>query len=528
MDWLAAVPLDACNADLPPWHGDRPSLVATALAQANVAAPDLANLAEHMLPRMPRKPLASQTIRSITRDRHSDPFLIDQAVTLPWIALDSEQVTNAIAIDVDHDHGDERAQGLADYYGLPRPIVVQDPWSGRSHVLFMLAAPVPVTDAARVGPRILLDLAGRLLAAALGGTLLPRRSLAKSPWGLAENLIGARMRRTPTPAVPGLWEAYIESGSPLMWRTIPGECHAYKLREIIAALADDFGEAIAAPTTRQRFRKRRPEPSAMGRNCALFDAVRFWAYDHQERDGGAILDEAKRVNATFSNPLPASEVAATARSIAKFMANRYRPRSQGAAARGRDREAGADLDAPQRRGLAGRRTAADRAAATDARIAAAVAALRASGTPLTQAAVAESSGLSLRTVKSRWSRPSMVQDAALSDNAASPAVPGPRSAPSRNPSSSPSSLPQTIGEMARRDRAIRKTVTELTAAAQRATSEANLGAAPDLPDTPAESIRAKPAARHGPHDRLGHASKRRKFGNYPAGSGVGAWSIGLA
>jgi hypothetical protein len=425
--------------DLPPWHAERPHLLANALLEARLAAPHLAPLAEHVLSRAPRRPLASQTIRALTRDRVAAPLLLDEAVTCPWLALDSDIAVNAIGIDIDHADGPARVEQLARAYGLPRPLLVIDPWSGRSHLIALLRTPVLLRPGDRAGPRNLLVRARRMLAAAVNGTPLPPRALMKSPWGRTEYLIGARHLRGARPAVPALWEAYQNAGSGLLWHTEPGDRHAYELRAIIAALADDFGEA-AAPEIRHRFRKQRPQPSARGRNCALFDQLRGWAYDHAETDANALAAEAARINAGFPAPLPASEVAATVRSIARFMATRYRPRTDAASRRGRDHLSGAHLTPQARRALSGQVTAAGRAAATDTKIAAAIADLRTAGARVTQAAVAAGARVSLRTVKSRWHGLGMVQDGALSGDAPPCGAPGPQARPSRE-MKNPSLLP---------------------------------------------------------------------------------------
>ena len=286
--------------------------------------------------------------------------------------------------------------------GLRRPILVIDPHSGHSHAIFPLRTPVITSPGAHLGPPILLDLAGQLLAATLSGTLLPQRALAKNPFGRAENLIGQRRLRAPIPAVPAVWDAYEAAETGLMWHTEPGDMHAYELREIVAALVDDYGEAIVRRGVRRAVHKNRPDPSSLGRNCFLFDAVRFWSYDRAERDGGAILDEAQRVNADFEVPLPANEVAATAASIARFMNGRFRPRTGADGRRGRDRDAGVDLDRRGRLDVSGRVSAASRADATDAALQAACTRIRAAGRPLTQAALAAEAGRSLSTVKRRW------------------------------------------------------------------------------------------------------------------------------
>jgi len=384
------------------WHERRPQILANGLIAAREAAPHLQRLAEHMLPFAPRRPLASQTIRSITRMQYADPALLPVAITLPWISFDTERIRNIVATDIDHADGAERAAMLADL-GLPSPTLVVDPWSGHSHGFVRLSSPVYTGDGAKLEPQRLFGFAGGLLAAAMGATLLPRRALIKNPWALQETLIGTLRRRGHVPATPLLWEAHIAAETGLLWHTEPGDLRPVELREIVAALVDDYGEGTESPAARQWCRKR-PEPDSRGRNCALFDLVRFWAYDRIERDAGAIHDYATRLNTdTFADTLPNNEVAATARSIAKFMQTRYRPRRGEDTAARRDDIAGGDacMTPRQKRTLSGVATAADRAARTDAAIASAQAKLLAEGSPVTQSAISAAAGISRWTLKRR-------------------------------------------------------------------------------------------------------------------------------
>ncbi|WP_443023722.1 replication initiation protein, partial [Shigella flexneri] len=69
------------------------------------------------------------------------------------------------------------------------------------------------------------------------------------------------------------------------------------------------------------------EVSGLGRNCMMFDTVRFWAYkairEHLsvgfDRWYAEVLEQAKNVNGAFLQPLPYSEVKATAKSVARWV-----------------------------------------------------------------------------------------------------------------------------------------------------------------------------------------------------------------
>lgn len=71
---------------------------------------------------------------------------------------------------------------------------------------------------------------------------------------------------------------------------------------------------------------KKQEQSGLGRNCTLFDSARKWAYEaiREHRSSSfdywysEVLKRCQSVNNVFSEPLPHSEVKATAKSIAKY------------------------------------------------------------------------------------------------------------------------------------------------------------------------------------------------------------------
>lgn len=437
-------------ADLPRHHRDRPHILANALMAAKTILPDSAWLADAVLPLMPRRPRASQNLRAITRDPSSSSFLLDEAITLPWCATDSETHRNSLLIDIDHDDALDRWMELPERI---RPILVLDPWSGRAHAIAFLASPVLLatrdeitvrqTDTssesgkkALLGPQMMADLAGRLLAAALGGKLLPPGSVVKNPWGQAANLIGHRRKHGQRPVWEIAWDDMQARG--LMWSTRPG-ARPVELRTLVAALADRWWGETAGATARfstMRYAKKRGDPSWLSRNCWVFDLTRWWAYDRAERDTAAITEAALNFNADLANPLPPGDVRATARSISRFMSSRFRPRYGSApTTRGRDAADGAALSLPEKQALAARKSAAAHAAATDRKIAAGYAEIVSAGGTISQAAVAAGSGVSISTVKRRWP---LVSNAVLSGSAAQAAL-GPQARPaSQNQNLSPS------------------------------------------------------------------------------------------
>ena len=372
-----------------------------ARAEANSVAPFLNALTDFVLPSMPARARTSQNIRSINRDHYSDEMPLVDALTNPWLTLDTPRYRNAICIDVDHPDIYEKLLSLP--RGCPRPHVVFDPWSGRSHAFLMLKSPVLMGEGSALGPQFLFNLAGRLMATALDGTLMPHKGLIKSPWGQTKYLQGQRLKRGPQPESEDFWLAYEEAQTGLMWQTTIGDLKSVELRAILASLADEYPDEMEIHT-QARFKRRKCEPSDLGRNCALFDVVRWWCYETAETDACAIQDYAEQINIGFPVPLPPSDVRATARSIARFMRNRYRPRADGATRnRGRDSRYNSGLDTVEKQRLSALKSAEARTARNIANIDLAVKSLVERKFRVTQSNVAKESGLSERTVRKYWS-----------------------------------------------------------------------------------------------------------------------------
>lgn len=378
---------------LPEWHRQNPALLANSLMEAKETAPHLAGLADSLLPKMPRIIRASQNLRAINIENASHLFTLESAISLPWISFDAKQSRNCLLFDIDH------ADALDLVEELPasiRPTLIFDPYSGRSHGVLPLNS--PVLRGGKLSCEILADLAHQLLAKHLKATSLPVGSLIKNPFGKASELVGVLPRRTPSPSSLILWESYQEANTGLCWHTVQGSEGA-ELREIISHLADEYGD-VCEPRTKRRF-VHRGEPSALGRNCALFDMVRFHCYDHNLRDGGEIMKKAQEINQTLQPPLPFAEVQATARSIGKFMASRYKPKSALSTRKGVMGLAGKDIDQKTKQKLSALRTSDIKASNTEHRLKMALKHFP-EGKKLTQLALSEASGVCLRTVKKHW------------------------------------------------------------------------------------------------------------------------------
>lgn len=378
---------------LPKWHKANPCLLANALMSAKESAPHLAGLADSLLPKMPRIIRASQNLRSINIENASHLFTLESAISLPWISFDASKSRNALLFDIDHPDALELVEELPQSI---RPTLIFDPYSGRSHGVLPLNS--PILRGGKLSCEILADLAHQLLSKHLKATALPVGSLIKNPFGKASELVGVLPRRTPEPISPIIWEGYQEANTGLCWHTVAGSTGA-ELRDIISHLADEY-EDVAPKSTKRHF-VHRGEPSALGRNCALFDMVRFYCYDHNLQDGGEIMKKAQELNQSLQPPLPFAEVQATARSIGKFMTSRYRPKSALADRKGIMGLAGSDLDQKQKQKLAAVRTNDIKTDNTDHKIHQAIRHFP-NNQKMTQATLAKVAGVSLKTIKRRW------------------------------------------------------------------------------------------------------------------------------
>ena len=144
---------------------------------------------------------------------------------------------------------------------------------------------------------------------------------------------------------------------------------------------------------------------ALGRNCALFHRLRFWAYDHVNdyRNNGTgynvwmveVLSRCEGFN-DFMEPLPYGEVKSTAKSVGKWVWKHYTGSGSGKrrgamAEQFKQSQIPLSLEAKQR--LAARETHKTRRTATEARIIRAIESLEADGKRVTKVAVAAITGI---------------------------------------------------------------------------------------------------------------------------------------
>ena len=168
---------------------------------------------------------------------------------------------------------------------LPQPTwIAKNPKNCHAHIGYMLATPVCTTHRARQNVIEYLAKIEQAYGLALGADRSYSGLITKNP-----------CHRT--------WENHIFDVEP------------YELNYLA-----DFVELTELKTDLK-------EVSGLGRNCMMFDNVRFWAYEairafisgsydvwHRE-----VLNVAINANGAFLEPLPYSEVKATAKSVSRWV-----------------------------------------------------------------------------------------------------------------------------------------------------------------------------------------------------------------
>jgi hypothetical protein len=167
---------------------------------------------------------------------------------------------------------------------LPQPTwIAKNRQNNHAHVGYMLATPVCTTHRARQNVIEYLAKIEQAYSLALGADRGYTGLITKNP-------------------CHGAWENHIFGVEP------------YELNYLA-----DFVELTELKTDLR-------EVSGLGRNCMMFDTVRYWAYKEIRAHRGStfdiwlrkVLEQCQNANGAFIEPLPYSEVKATAKSIARY------------------------------------------------------------------------------------------------------------------------------------------------------------------------------------------------------------------
>ena len=202
------------------------------------------------------------------------------AIQKPYIQHNPPCLVTSLVFDIDRSD----AYFAWSDANLPQPTwIAKNPKNCHAHIGYMLATPVCTTHRARQNVIEYLAKIEQAYGLALGADRGYSGLITKNP-----------CHRT--------WENHIFGVEP------------YELNYLA-----DFVEL-------QELKTDLKEVSGLGRNCMMFDTVRKWAYKAiREHRGstfdvwlGEVLKMAINANGAFIEPLPYSEVKATAKSIARY------------------------------------------------------------------------------------------------------------------------------------------------------------------------------------------------------------------
>lgn len=209
----------------------------------------------------------------------------EKALAFPYIEL-NQFYKKFIALDIDI----PGSAFLWDEKGLPPPtIIIVNPASTHSQYFYELKTPVYYIENSRRHPQKFYEDMDLGLTYRLGADLSFVSHIVKNP----------------------LHES---------WRTIVHPQCVYDL--------EDFKEYGVESAGHKRKLRKEADSSLGGRNCTLFDTLRFWAYgsvknyDHHDEFTTAVDSKALNINQSFTTwskgILPAKEVLSTAKSVSKY------------------------------------------------------------------------------------------------------------------------------------------------------------------------------------------------------------------
>lgn len=205
-----------------------------------------------------------------------------------YIEANPHALSNLLVVDVDHE--DALMRSLWNRREWLPNAVVENPANGHAHAVWALQEPVTRTEYAARKP----------LAYAAAVTE-----------GLRRSVDGDK-------AYSGLITKNPEHES---WAASWTSDRLYSLGELAGHL--DAAGFLPAPSWR---RSRRRQPVGLGRNCAIFETARVWAYREIRHHWGdpeglraAIVTHVHELNAGFSEPLPHREALDIAHSIHRWI-----------------------------------------------------------------------------------------------------------------------------------------------------------------------------------------------------------------
>ncbi len=332
-----------------------------------VCEKEIVELGEKILPRIPGKPLVANDIKGEKKESWVEA--LKYAVHRRYLAVNTADYMNFFVVDCDHDDLDRWLK-----LGLPSPTWISaSPKSGRYHIAWMLKTPVDRRAGASAKAQRFAQNTYDALVTAMNGD-----------FGYA---IGA-LTKNP------LHDA---------WKTFPLNGKAVDIRQIWSVVKP-FYKAGA-----RRERRLKLVEGTVGRNEDLFWTVSYYVRPLVEwhRQNGAmetfwqVVEEAG-LQANVNGLRWKQDVLPTLRQIWKWTWNHYSPARGGDIDRGAMRLDETRLTTRQKQQMAGPWSGRKNRRRTDGKIDDGLQKLLEQGGSITQQALSEASGVSLRTVKGRW------------------------------------------------------------------------------------------------------------------------------
>ena len=229
--------------------------------------------------RLPYRPYCSDDLGAGLR-----VLPLQAALEKKFIQYNPPAIINWMAFDIDRVYlGHENEWRIV----APPNIVVRNPANGHAHLLYGIAAGVSKTSASKAAPLRLLAAINESYRHILGGDV-------------------------------GFTELICRNPLHSHWKVELLRERLYDLHELAEYVDLDASDKRVRATPKR-------SQVGLGRNCNLFNSLRTWCYkwvgEYQggslERWHEAVRGKAEKLN-TFKDPLPASEIKATAKSVAKW------------------------------------------------------------------------------------------------------------------------------------------------------------------------------------------------------------------
>lgn len=212
-----------------------------------------------------------------------------------YIEANPKSISDLLVVDIDDENA--RAMALWEHDHMLPNVIVENPDNGHAHAVWALATPFSRTEYARRKPLALAAAVTEGLRRSCDGDKGYSGLMTKNPLHRA-------------------WESSLVTD------------HLYSLDELTHWLTES---GDMPPASWKRTKRR--NSVGLGRNCALFETARTWAYREVRNHWGdsdglrlAIIDCAQLMNREMfcNDPLKAPEVGQIAKSIHKWIVTRSR------------------------------------------------------------------------------------------------------------------------------------------------------------------------------------------------------------